>query len=202
MSSLAPSGRPDVRGSAARPQTRSAAPMRWDRDRSTTHSSPWWTGVPLRRLSTAADAGPIDGWIWSVAGGEWDDASCASLLDHDETSAMIGLPQPHRHAFLRNHAMMRVLLGEQQARHPQELALTRDGGGKPRFADPTDRHFNLSHSGSFGALGVGFSPVGVDIECPRHINYSPTRRGGYPSGLIASKTISPSPGFGQPRNRI
>jgi 4'-phosphopantetheinyl transferase len=84
---------------------------------------------------------------------------------------MGGLPQPHRRDFLRNHAMMRVLLSAQWAMHPRELALTRDSGGKPRFADPIDRHFNLSHSDAFGALAVSRAPVGIDIECPRHIDY-------------------------------
>lgn len=181
MSSLAARGRLNVRVSGSPSQTRSAtatttataAPMRWDRDCSTTHSSSWWMGVPLRRLSaTIVDASSaVDGWVWSVAGGEWDDAGCASLLDCDETSYMDGLPQSHRRAFLRNHAMTRVLLSAQWVTHPRELALTRDSGGKPRFADPTDCHFNLSHSDSFGALGVSRVPVGIDIECARHIDY-------------------------------
>jgi 4'-phosphopantetheinyl transferase len=147
--------------------------MRWDQDCSTTHFSLWWTGVHLRQLrATIADANSaVDGWVWSISGGEWDDAGCASLLNRDETSYMEGLPQARRRQFLRNHAMLRVLLGAQQLTHPRELALTRHSGGKPRFADPTDRHFNLSHSDSFGALGVSRAPIGIDIECPRHINY-------------------------------
>jgi 4'-phosphopantetheinyl transferase len=84
---------------------------------------------------------------------------------------MGGLPQPGRRAFLRNHAMMRVLLSAQWEMHPRDLALTRDSEGKPRFADMTDRHFNLSHSGSFGALGISRAPLGIDIECAGHIDY-------------------------------
>lgn len=42
---------------------------------------------------------------------------------------MDGLPLARRRQFLRNHAMLRVLLSAQQLKHPRELAPTRDSGG-------------------------------------------------------------------------
>jgi len=42
--------------------------------------------------------------------------------------------------------------------------LVREPGGKPRFSDFPNLHFNLSHSGSFALCALGDSPVGVDIQ--------------------------------------
>lgn len=37
-------------------------------------------------------------------------------------------------------------------------------GGKPFFPEFPERHFNLSHSGSFALCGLDDAPVGVDIQ--------------------------------------
>jgi 4'-phosphopantetheinyl transferase len=132
------------------------------------HSCAWWNNVPMRRLCAAGRyaVDTLDGWIWSTDGGDWHDGHCLSLLDGNELERMSRLPDRHRRSFLRNHAAMRVLLAEQLAVAPDRLRLSRDERGKPCLVDDATLHFNLSHSASFGALGVSPDPVGVDIERP------------------------------------
>lgn len=118
------------------------------------------------RVSGRYAADTLDGWIWSTDGGDWHDGHCLSLLEGDELERMSRLPERHRCSFLRNHAAIRVLLAEQLATAPDSLRLSRDVRGKPCLADDAALHFNLSHSASFGALGISENPVGVDIERP------------------------------------
>jgi len=62
------------------------------------------------------------------------------------------------------HAL-RQLLASALDRLPETLVIETDEFGKPHFADGSSLHFNLSHSGHEGLIGV--SPdraIGVDIE--------------------------------------
>ncbi len=122
----------------------------------------------MRRLRASGPnaADVLDGWIWSTDGGDWHDGHCLSLLEGDELERMSLLPERQRCSFLRNHAAMRVLLAQQLTIAPESLRLSRDVRGKPRLVDDVALHFNLSHSKSFGALGISENPVGVDIERP------------------------------------
>lgn len=54
---------------------------------------------------------------------------------------------------------------------PKSLTIIREDGKKPRF-DSDDVHFNLSHSHGVMMLGMSYSPIGVDIEKVRDIDYS------------------------------
>lgn len=53
---------------------------------------------------------------------------------------------------------------------PREIAIIREDGKKPRF-DRDDVHFNLSHSHGVVMLAISHSPIGVDIEKVRDIDY-------------------------------
>lgn len=45
--------------------------------------------------------------------------------------------------------------------------ILREEGGKPRFRDLPDYHFNLSHSAAHGLCALDHAPVGVDIQLIR-----------------------------------
>lgn len=54
---------------------------------------------------------------------------------------------------------------------PKTVQIIREEGKKPRF-DTEDAHFNLSHSHGVIMLGISHTPIGVDIEKIRDIDYS------------------------------
>ena len=54
---------------------------------------------------------------------------------------------------------------------PKTVEIIREEGKKPRF-DTEDAHFNLSHSHGVIMLGISHTPIGVDIEKIRDIDYS------------------------------
>ena len=53
---------------------------------------------------------------------------------------------------------------------PKEVEIVRKECEKPRF-DTEEAYFNLSHSGGVMMLGISHSPIGVDIEKIRDIDY-------------------------------
>ena len=54
---------------------------------------------------------------------------------------------------------------------PKTVEIIREEGKKPRF-DTEDAYFNLSHSHGVIMLGISHTPIGVDIEKIRDIDYS------------------------------
>ncbi|MCL2125828.1 MAG: 4'-phosphopantetheinyl transferase superfamily protein [Oscillospiraceae bacterium] len=48
--------------------------------------------------------------------------------------------------------------------------ISKTPNGKPFFPDRPDIHFSLSHSATHVLCAVSSSPVGADIETPRHIS--------------------------------
>lgn len=53
---------------------------------------------------------------------------------------------------------------------PQTVDIIRENGQKPRF-DSDEVFFNLSHSHGVVMLGISHTPIGVDIEKIRDIDY-------------------------------
>jgi 4'-phosphopantetheinyl transferase len=67
--------------------------------------------------------------------------------------------------YLASRHALRHLLAGALDRSPESLVIETDEFGKPHFAEGSSLHFNLSHSGHEGLIGV--SPdraIGVDIE--------------------------------------
>lgn len=54
---------------------------------------------------------------------------------------------------------------------PQNVEIIREEGKKPRF-DTEKAYFNLSHSHGVIMLGISHTPIGVDIEKIRDIDFS------------------------------
>ena len=53
---------------------------------------------------------------------------------------------------------------------PEKVEIIREGDKKPRF-DTDDVHFNLSHSHGVLLVGISHTPIGVDIEKVRPIDF-------------------------------
>ena len=64
----------------------------------------------------------------------------------------------------------RDIMAQYGADLPKEVEIVRKEGEKPRF-DTEEAYFNLSHSGGVMMLGISHSPIGVDIEKIRDIDY-------------------------------
>ena len=64
-------------------------------------------------------------------------------------------------------------LGQAGIRHPD--IVTADLG-KPELADHPNVHFNISHSGSLAVCVISESPVGVDVEFIRNVDWRLARR--------------------------
>ena len=64
----------------------------------------------------------------------------------------------------------RDIMAQYGADLPKEDEIVRKEGEKPRF-DTEEAYFNLSHSGGVMMLGISHSPIGVDIEKIRDIDY-------------------------------
>lgn len=99
-------------------------------------------------------------------------AAWEGWLDDDERRRLSRLRfESDRHVFLVSHALLRGALGRAVGADARELRFVRGEHGKPAL-DPDwlgSREapaFNLSHSGTFGAVAIchGTGEVGVDIE--------------------------------------
>lgn len=64
----------------------------------------------------------------------------------------------------------RDIMAQYGADLPKEVEIVRKEAEKPRF-DTEEAYFNLSHSGGVMMLGISHSPIGVDIEKIRDIDY-------------------------------
>ena len=64
----------------------------------------------------------------------------------------------------------RDIMAQYGADLPKEVEIVRKEGEKPRF-DTEEAYFNLSHSGGVMMLGISHSPIGVDTEKIRDIDY-------------------------------
>ena len=64
----------------------------------------------------------------------------------------------------------RDIMAQYGADLTKEVEIVRKEGETPRF-DNEETYFNLSHSGGVMMLGISHSPIGVDIEKIRDIDY-------------------------------
>lgn len=108
-------------------------------------------------------------WFDLDAPGAAADA-CRAWLNAEERARAARLLVPlHGARFLSARAHLRCLLASRMGCAPAEVAFRYGMQGKPRLAgDPPPLHFNLSHSGQFGLIGLHRSrELGVDIEADR-----------------------------------
>ncbi len=106
-------------------------------------------------------------------------AADAALLDAAESDRAARFRFDHLRTWhVAAHAGMRRLLGQWLDMDPASIPITSTGNGKPvlapgaaALAGPRARcaspHFNLTHCGAIGYLGIAGFEIGVDVEATR-----------------------------------
>ena len=127
-----------------------------------------------------ATLGPADLHLWLISGGPVDDRGGGEDDDSPEAHARLVALWPllsppeqeratrlrlarHRHAYLRAHAGLRLILARYLGQAPERIRLTPGPQGKPAVTG--DLEFNLTTSGDLALVAVRRDqPVGVDCE--------------------------------------
>lgn len=76
---------------------------------------------------------------------------------------MMRLPEA-RARFATVRAALRSILGDYTGRDPRDIVLRTAASGKPELVDTDGLHFSISHAADCALIGVGLTPVGVDME--------------------------------------
>jgi 4'-phosphopantetheinyl transferase len=123
-------------------------------------------GFPIRKLLPAAT---IDVWIIDLdrplnPGADLD--NILSIEERKRADRYLFPTDAFRYRLCR--AMLRLGLAGYLERAPQKIALTTNGHGKPRVAERSALHFNVSHSGGLGLIAFATAvEVGIDVEAIR-----------------------------------
>lgn len=108
----------------------------------------------------------------------------------------------HGERYLAAHAQLRWILGQRLGCLPGDLRFARESSGKPRLAGD-GLHFNLSHSGILGLLGVHPSlALGVDIEAERPRNFLGLAQRYFSASEQAWLAAQPEPARGHAFTRL
>lgn len=102
---------------------------------------------------------------------------CRGLLsDVENARADRFIIEPPRIQYVVCRAALRKILGTQLDIDPRQVAFQQQRWGKPILypqrmpraavdqTNSNEMHFNVSHSGDFGLIGISPQPIGVDIE--------------------------------------
>lgn len=90
----------------------------------------------------------------------------ALLSDHERARADRYVRAEHGRRYTVAHAHLRAVLARRLGTAPHSVAYERGAHGKPALPG-TPLHFNLSHSGGYGLIGIHERELGVDIERER-----------------------------------
>lgn len=105
-------------------------------------------------------------WFDLDAPAEQLEAWRALLSPGERQRAERFLNPEHGRRFTVAHARLREILGRHLGRAPESLAFEFGPQGKPTLAGG-GIHFNLSHSGNVGLVGLHPAELGVDVEAER-----------------------------------
>lgn len=86
---------------------------------------------------------------------------CLSSAEIERADRYVRLDDRRR--FTVTRAALRTILGALLLRETYEIAFAVNSNGKP-FLPNSDLQFNVTHSGRYGAVAVGRTPVGIDVE--------------------------------------
>ena len=73
--------------------------------------------------------------------------------------------------FVKGRGALRRILGDRTGQDPRDLVFLEGDGRKPALRDHPAVQFNLSHSGDFVLIALGDTPLGVDIEAMRELDW-------------------------------
>ena len=104
-------------------------------------------------LAGPAQANAVAGSLWNVL----------SVTEKGRAERFARLED--RALFILTRGVLRCLLSEATRVSAEEIQFAEGPAGKPYLSGLRGPHFNVSHSGSYGLIGLsGSRPVGVDIE--------------------------------------
>jgi 4'-phosphopantetheinyl transferase len=97
-----------------------------------------------------------------------------SWLDAEETARASRFHfAKDRERFVVCHGVLRTLLGQVQGELPKALLFGQSDRQKPFLAHANAPHFNLSHSGDYGAIAIDRAhALGVDVEQYKPIEHA------------------------------
>ncbi len=94
-----------------------------------------------------------------------DIASSHSLLDKaDVARADAMTSMDARDTFIRSRSLLRAVLARETGIAAHRLRFRYGPFGKPRLVEPSNLHFNLTHSRGMALVAVHSRPLGIDIE--------------------------------------
>lgn len=97
-------------------------------------------------------------------GAEWM-PHLRTLLSPDELERTTRYRRPDDQLrFGCTRALLRILLARYTNQPPDCLEFVAGVNGKPELKEPSDWHFNVSHSGNWLLIAIGRPCVGVDLE--------------------------------------
>jgi 4'-phosphopantetheinyl transferase len=126
-------------------------------------------------LTPSADLDCLPGEVhlWRIPLGMdlFDYPSVTTLLDEKECLRANRFYFSHDKAYYTAaHIALRLILTRYTGLPPGQILYECDGMGKPHLTDKTGLHFNLSHSGNLGLVGICRDhEIGVDLECIRSV---------------------------------
>jgi 4'-phosphopantetheinyl transferase len=130
-------------------------------------------------------------WSWSLQAGPLVGDDAQALLSTDERARQQGFVSPElRRRFLAARAGVRTLLGRHLDRDPRSLSFATNEFGKPRLADHTQVHFNLSHCEERAVLAISNAEIGIDLERERPIEHVDLARRYFHPHEVAAITAS------------
>lgn len=93
-----------------------------------------------------------------------------SLMSDEKKMRLSKLKEDDRLRSVAGEMLARVAVSEWCGITPEEIRFAKDEKGKP-YAENLNVHFNISHSGEYVVCAVSDSPIGIDIEEIREINF-------------------------------
>jgi 4'-phosphopantetheinyl transferase len=111
-------------------------------------------------------------WSWSLETGSLAGDDAEALLSDEERARRERFVSPDLgRRFMAARAGLRLVLGRHVDRDARSLSFATNAFGKPRLAEGSSVHFNLSHSGERAVLAISDGEVGVDLEYMRPLEH-------------------------------
>ncbi|MGB3388148.1 MAG: 4'-phosphopantetheinyl transferase superfamily protein [Pseudaminobacter sp.] len=120
----------------------------------------------------------VDVWCWDLDRPEGELAGLRPLLSQDEQDrAARFVFERDSNRYIAGRAILRRILGRYLAREAAGLRFCYNEFGKPRLADASSLHFNLSHAGGVAALAISDRhEIGIDAEEKKPLKEDIARR--------------------------
>jgi 4'-phosphopantetheinyl transferase len=113
------------------------------------------------------DKNTVDIWQGLISTEELQYQRYYALLDAAEQAHAERITKPVLHRrYVEVHGRLRLLLADYLNENPAAIRIGKSEHGKPYLIDNPQLAFNLSHSGSYLIMALGWDcQLGIDVEC-------------------------------------